>query len=155
LGEDHRPETHLLPRLLAAASNPKASFEIYGDDYPTPDGTCIRDFVHVLDIAQAHILVLRFLSKLGLRIYNVGLGKGYSIQAVVKAVEKTVGRRLRVRVGKRREGDPAVLVASARKLNRELKWEPRHSDLETIVRSAWAWKEKYSKGYEGNSRRAY
>jgi UDP-glucose 4-epimerase len=150
LGEDHRPETHLLPRLLAAASDPKVSFEIYGDDYPTADGTCIRDFVHVLDIAQAHILVLRFLSKLGLRIYNVGLGKGYSIQAVVKAVEETVGRRLRVRVGKRRAGDPAVLVASARKLHRELRWEPRHSELETIVRSAWAWKQKHPEGYGDN-----
>jgi UDP-glucose 4-epimerase len=147
LGEDHRPETHLLPRLLAAASDPKVSFEIYGDDYPTSDGTCVRDFVHVLDIARAHILALCFLPKLGLRIYNVGLGKGYSIQAVVKAVEETVGRRLGVRVGKRRAGDPAVLVASARKLNRELKWEPRHSGLNTIIRSAWAWMQKHPKGY--------
>jgi UDP-glucose 4-epimerase len=150
LGEDHRPETHLLPCLLAAASDPNASFEIYGDDYPTSDGTCVRDFVHVLDIARAHILALRFLPKLGLRIYNVGLGKGYSIQAVVKAVEETVGRRLGVRVGKRRAGDPAVLVASARKLNRELKWEPRHSSLDTIIRSAWAWKQKHPRGYGDN-----
>jgi UDP-glucose 4-epimerase len=131
------------------------SFEIYGDDYPTADGTCIRDFVHVLDIAQAHILVLRFLPKLGLRIYNVGHGKGYSIRAVVKAVEETSGRRLDIRVGERRPGDPAVLVASARKLNRELKWEPRHSDLKNIIRSAWAWKQKHPKGYRNNSQKAY
>jgi len=150
LGEDHRPETHLLPRLLAAASDPNVSFEIYGDDYPTADGTCIRDFVHVLDIAQAHILVLRFLPKLGLRIYNIGHGKGYSIRGVVKAVEETAGRRIEVRIGGRRPGDPAVLVASARKLNRELKWEPRHSDLNTIIRSAWAWKQKHPKGYGDN-----
>jgi UDP-glucose 4-epimerase len=147
LGEDHRPETHLLPRLLAAASDPNGSFEIYGDDYPTSDGTCIRDFVHVLDIAQAHILALHSLSKLGLRIYNVGHGKGYSIRAVVKAVEEIAGRKLDVRVGRRRPGDPAVLVASARKLARELKWKPRHSDLKNIIRSAWVWMQMYPKGY--------
>jgi UDP-glucose 4-epimerase len=147
LGEDHRPETHLLPRLLAAVSGPNNSFEIYGDDYPTSDGTCIRDFVHVLDIAQAHILALYSLSKLGLRIYNVGLGKGYSIRAVVKAVQEITGRQLDVRTGKRRPGDPAVLVASARKLRRELKWQPRHSDLKNIIRSAWAWMQMYPKGY--------
>jgi UDP-glucose 4-epimerase len=147
LGEDHRPETHLLPRLLAAASGPNNSFEIYGDDYPTADGTCIRDFVHVLDIAEAHILALHSLSKLGLRIYNVGHGKGYSIRAVVQAVEEIAGRKLDVRTGKRRPGDPAVLVASARKLRRELKWQPRHSDLTNIIRSAWAWMQMYPKGY--------
>ena len=147
LGEDHRPETHLLPRLLTAASHPKGTFEIYGDDYPTPDGTCIRDFVHVLDIAQAHILALHSLSKLGLRIYNVGHGKGYSIRAVMKAVEEITGRKLEVRVGKRRPGDPAVLVATPRKLRRELKWEPQHSDLKNIIRSAWAWMRIHPKGY--------
>jgi UDP-glucose 4-epimerase len=147
LGEDHRPETHLLPRLLAAASGPKGSFEIYGEDYPTSDGTCIRDFVHVLDIAQAHILALDSLPKLGLRIYNVGLGRGYSIRRVVKAVQEVTGRELDVRRGKRRPGDPAVLVASARKLRRELKWEPRHSDLKDIIRSAWAWMQLHPKGY--------
>ena len=147
LGEDHRPETHLLPRLLAAASAPQGSFEIYGDDYPTADGTCVRDFVHVLDIAQAHILALHSLSKLGSRIYNVGHGKGYSIRAVVKAVEEIAGHRLDVLVGSRRAGDPAVLVASARELRRELKWEPRHSDLKNIIRSAWAWMQKFPKGY--------
>jgi UDP-glucose 4-epimerase len=147
LGEDHRPETHLLPRLLAAASAANGSIEIFGDDYPTSDGTCIRDYVHVLDIAQAHILALHSLSKLGLSIYNVGHGKGYSIRAVVKAVEEIAGRKLDVRVGRRRPGDPAVLVASARKLRRELKWEPRHSDLKNIVRSAWAWMQMYPEGY--------
>jgi UDP-glucose 4-epimerase len=147
LGEDHRPETHLLPRLLAAASRPRGSFEIYGDDYATADGTCIRDFVHVLDIAQAHILVLHSLSKSGLGIYNVGHGQGYSIRAVVKAVQEVTGRKLDVRVGKRRPGDPAVLVASAGKLKRELKWEPRYSDLQNIIRSAWVWIQKHPRGY--------
>jgi UDP-glucose 4-epimerase len=147
LGEDHRPETHLLPRLLTAASYPKGAFEIYGDDYPTPDGTCIRDFVHVLDIAKAHILALHSLSKLGLRIYNVGPGKGYSIRAVLKAVEEITGRKLEVRVGKRRPGDPAILVAAPRKLRGELNWEPQHSDLRNIIRSAWAWMQAHPKGY--------
>jgi UDP-glucose 4-epimerase len=147
LGEDHRPETHLLPRLFVAAFRPAARFEIYGDDYPTPDGTCVRDFVHVLDIAQAHILALHSLSKLGSRIYNVGHGKGYSIRAVLKAVEEITGRKLDVHVAGRRPGDPAVLVATAQKLRRELKWAPRHSDLKNIIRSAWAWMQKYPKGY--------
>jgi len=147
LGEDHRPETHLVPRVLAAALDPDLSFEIYGDDYPTPDGTCIRDYVHVLDIAQAHILALHSLSKRGVSIYNVGHGKGYSIRAVVKAAEDIAGHRLDIRVGERRPGDPAVLVASARKLKRELKWEPRNSDLKNIIRSAWVWMRKHPKGY--------
>jgi UDP-glucose 4-epimerase len=133
--------------LFAAASRPQGAFEIYGDDYPTPDGTCIRDFVHVLDIAQAHILALHSLSKLGSRIYNVGLGKGYSIRAVVKTVEEITGRKLEVRVARRRPGDPAVLVATARKLRRELKWVPRHSGLKNIIRSAWAWMQIHPKGY--------
>jgi UDP-glucose 4-epimerase len=147
LGEDHRPETHLLPRLFAAAFRPAARFELYGDDYPTPDGTCVRDFVHVLDIAQAHILALHSLSKLGSRIYNVGHGKGYSIRAVLKAVEEVTGRKLDVHVSGRRPGDPAVLVATAQKLRRELKWAPRHSDLKNIIRSAWAWMQEHPKGY--------
>jgi len=147
LGEDHSPETHLLPRLLAAALQPSSRFQIYGDDYPTPDGTCVRDYVHVLDIAQAHILALRSLSKSGVRIYNVGHGKGYSIRAVLKAVEEITERKLDVQVVGRRPGDPAVLVATARKLRRELKWGARHSDLKNIIRSAWAWMQKHPDGY--------
>ena len=147
LGEDHRPETHLLPRLLAAAANRSTAFQIYGDDYPTPDGTCVRDFVHVLDIAQAHILALHSLSKPGFRIYNVGHGRGYSIRAVVKAVEGVIGRKLEIGVARRRPGDPAVLVASARKLRRELGWKPQHSDLKNIIQSAWAWRQAHPNGY--------
>jgi len=153
LGEDHRPETHLLPRLLDVALNPHKPFEIYGDDYPTPDGTCIRDFVHIRDIAQAHILALRALPKIGFGIYNVGHGRGYSIREVVKAVEEITGRKLPMRVGTRRPGDPAVLVASPEKLRRELKWKPRYSDLHTIVQSAWTWKLSHPNGYRGNSAR--
>jgi len=145
-GEDHRPETHLLPRLFAAAGS-KGAFQIYGDDYPTPDGTCVRDYVHILDIAQAHILALHSLPKLGSRIYNVGHGKGYSIRAVLEAVEEITGRKLKVQVSGRRPGDPAVLVATARRLRRELKWQPRHSDLKNIIQSAWVWMQNHPKGY--------
>ena len=147
LGEDHRPETHLLPRLLDAALNPKKPFEVYGADYPTPDGTCIRDFVHVLDICQAHILVLRSLSKLKFGVYNIGLGKGYSIREVVKTVEEVTGRRIATKEGPRRVGDPAVLIASPAKIRRDLKWEPKCSDLKTIVRSAWQWRQRHPEGY--------
>jgi UDP-glucose 4-epimerase len=153
LGEDHRPETHLLPQLLDTAFSPHKPFEIYGGDYPTPDGTCIRDFVHVRDIAQAHVQALRALPKIGLGVYNVGHGQGYSIREVVKVVEEVTGRKLRVQIGPRRPGDPAVLVASPRKLCRELKWKPRCSELQTIVRSAWAWKQQHPDGYKMNGRK--
>lgn len=153
LGEDHRPETHLLPRLLEVAVSSGRPFEIYGDDYSTPDGTCIRDFVHVVDIARAHILAMRALPKLGFAIYNVGHGRGYSIRQVLKVVEEVTGRKLTVRVGPRRPGDPAVLLASPEKLRRELKWKPRCSDLHTIVKSAWTWKLSHPNGYRGNSAR--
>lgn len=147
LGEDHRPETHLLPRLVSAALDSNGSFEVFGDDYPTPDGTCIRDFIHVLDIARAHILALSSLPKISFGIYNIGHGQGYSIREVIAAVEEVTGSHIEVRVGPRRQGDPAILVASPRKLCRELSWKSRHSDLKTIVRSAWRWKQHHPKGY--------
>ena len=147
LGEDHHPETHLIPRLLEVAWNSEKSFHIYGDDYRTKDSTCIRDFVHIRDIAQAHILALRALPKVRFRIYNVGHGLGFSVREAIKAVEEVTGRRLRVRVSPRRPGDPAVLVASPSKIRRELKWKPRWSDLKTIIASAWVWKQAHPYGY--------
>lgn len=147
LGEDHVPETHLLPRLLDTALNPNKEFEIYGDDYPTADGTCIRDFVHVRDIAQAHILALSAIPSLGFAIYNVSHGKGYSIREVIKAVEEITSHKLPIRVATRRPGDPAILVASPAKLVQDLNWQPRFSDLKTIVSSAWAWKKSHPEGY--------
>lgn len=147
LGEDHRPETHLLPRLLSAALDPAKTFYIYGEDYATPDGTCLRDFVHVLDIAQAHILALRKLGQIKAAAYNVGLGEGYSIRQVVDAVESVTGRKLKVESAPRRAGDPARLVASPEKLLRDLGWKPRHSDLREIVRSAWLWSRQHPAGY--------
>ena len=149
LGEDHRPETHLLSRLLDVATNSRRPFEIYGGDYPTPDGTCVRDFVDVVDIARAHILALQALPKLGFAIYNVGHGRGYSVREVIRTAEQVTGASITVRVVPRRAGDPAVLVGSPNKLCRELGWKPKDSDLEGIVRSAWRWTERNPRGYRG------
>lgn len=151
LGEDHRPETHLLPRLLAAALDPSKNFYLYGEDYPTPDGTCLRDYVHVLDIARAHILALRHLSRIKATAYNVGLGEGYSTRQVIKAVEDVTGQKVNVQSAPRRAGDPARLVASPARLSQELGWKPKHSDLKNIVRSAWLWSKGHPSGY-GRSR---
>ncbi|MBZ5562108.1 MAG: UDP-glucose 4-epimerase GalE [Acidobacteriia bacterium] len=147
LGEDHRPETHLVPRLLDAALNSDRTFHIYGDDYPTPDGTCVRDYVHVRDIARAHILALRALPRIRGAVFNVGHGEGFSVREVVRGVEEVTRRTLRVEVSPRRAGDPAVLVASPAKISRDLGWKPRHSDLRGIIRSAWTWKTKHPDGY--------
>lgn len=142
-GEDHQPETHLIPLLLDFALDENSKAQIWGDDYPTPDGTCIRDYVHVIDIAQAHILALHALKQGRSGVYNIGAGAGYSVRQVLAAVEAVTGKRLRVGVGPRRAGDPAVLVASPEKLISELGWKPQHSDLMEIVRSAWLWKQKH------------
>jgi UDP-glucose 4-epimerase len=147
LGEDHRPETHLIPRVLDAALNPSKEFVIYGEDYPTPDGTCLRDYVHVLDIARAHILALRKLGKTKSAFYNVGLGQGYSIREVVRTVEEVTHRKVNAQAGPRRAGDPARLVASPERISSELGWKPRHSELVKIVRSAWQWRQQHPKGY--------
>jgi UDP-glucose 4-epimerase len=153
-GEDHQPETHLLPRLLDAVSACPKAFAIYGDDYPTPDGTCIRDFVHVRDIAQAHILALRHIAKTGFAIYNIGHGKGYSIREVIRTVEKVAGKPVHASVAPRRAGDPATLVASPQRIIRDLGWQPRHSDLVTILKSAWLWRQRHPNGYRGTKRRS-
>ncbi len=141
-GEEHVPETHLLPLLLDAALGTREYFSIYGCDYPTPDGTCIRDFIHVLDIAQAHILALQRPFQPGFRAFNIGLGKSYSIREVHTAAERVTGRKIPLREGERRMGDPAVLCASSERLKTELGWTPRHSDLDTILQTAWAWKQR-------------
>ena len=141
-GENHHPETHIIPLLLEAVNRERPYFEIYGDDYDTPDGTCIRDYVHVSDIAAAHLLALEIPPDAGFTAYNIGAGQGYSVREVIQVVEEVTGSKVPVRVGKRRTGDPAVLCASPGKLKRELKWEPRHSELKNIIRTAWEWKMK-------------
>lgn len=139
-GERHDPETHIIALLLQAAAGERDSFTIYGEDYDTPDGTCIRDYVHVSDIAAAHLLALESRNVGTLSSYNIGCGKGYSVLEVVRAVEKVTGNKIPVQRGTRRLGDPAVLCASPAKLMRELHWQPHRSDLINIVRTAWEWK---------------
>jgi UDP-glucose 4-epimerase len=142
LGERHDPETHIIPLLLQAATGARDSFTVYGNDYATPDGTCLRDYVHVLDIAHAHICAFQKLDQPGMRAFNVGLGETYSVRQICAAAEQVVGRPIPVRTGQRRPGDPPVLCASPRRIMEELGWRPSHSSLSEIVTSAWEWRKK-------------
>lgn len=144
LGECHEPETHLIPLLLQVASGRRAHITVNGDDYPTPDGTCVRDYIHVEDLCSAHLLALRQLLAGGDSArYNLGNGNGFSIREVIAAVERVTGRGIPVVDGPRREGDPPVLVADARLARERLGWQPRFADLETIVAHAWAWERRH------------
>ena len=138
-GERHQPETHIIPLLLQTAAGERDFFTLYGDDYSTPDGTCVRDYVHVSDIAAAHLLAFDEMKTWGMTAYNIGCGQGYSVREVISAVENVTGRRIPVRFAPRRAGDPAVLCANPAKLKRELGWIPSHSQLATIIESAWTW----------------
>ena len=137
MGERHDPETHLIPRLLQVASGEIDAIEIFGADYPTPDGTCLRDYVHVLDIADAHIRTLTLLDNPGMTVFNIGTGNCHSVKQVLDAAQKVCGRKISVAFTERRPGDPPVLCASSAKLQRMLGWVPRHSHLDHIVRTAW------------------
>ncbi|MDX6694533.1 MAG: UDP-glucose 4-epimerase [Blastocatellia bacterium] len=147
-GESHDPETHLIPIILQAATGKRAAVEIYGDDYPTRDGTCVRDYIHVVDLARAHIMALDVLDE-GSRIYNLGCGgQGYTVREVIETARAVTGRDIPVRVGARRAGDPATLVASSERIRRELGWQPAMQDLRLIIESAWAWMQAHPNGYE-------
>ena len=146
-GEDHDPETHLIPITLQAAAGKRSQVEIYGDDYPTTDGTCVRDYIHVVDLARAHILALGVLEDRS-AIYNLGCGgDGYSVREVIDAAQRVTGKEIPVRIGPRRPGDPAVLIASSDKIKRELGWQPQFQDLGLIVESAWRWMQAHPSGY--------
>ncbi|HXG10666.1 MAG TPA: UDP-glucose 4-epimerase GalE, partial [Gemmataceae bacterium] len=147
LGEDHDPETHLIPLVLQAALGRRPHVEIYGTDYPTPDGTCIRDYVHVDDLAEAHRLALERLEPGRGLFYNVGIGRGYSVREVIRTAEEVTGKPVPVREGPRRPGDPPVLVASAEKIQRELGWKPRYTELRPILETAWNWHRRHPRGY--------
>lgn len=138
-GEAHEPESHLIPLILDVALGRRDSIKIYGEDYPTPDGTCIRDYIHVEDLAQAHLLALEALANQGQLIYNLGNGTGFSVRQVIDAARRVTGHTIPAVVYPRRPGDPAVLIASSEKIEKELGWKPRHSTLDTIVQSAWEW----------------
>jgi UDP-glucose 4-epimerase len=146
-GEDHDPETHLIAVVLQAALGQR-QLRIFGDDYPTPDGTCVRDYIHVVDLAQAHILALQALDSLGSRRYNLGNGRGFSNLEVVETARRVTDLPIEYEFAPRRPGDPPELVASSDLLREELGWQPRYSELEQIVASAWEWKRRHPKGYE-------
>ncbi len=149
IGEDHDPETHLIPLVMQAALGQRPHVEIFGTDYPTPDGTCVRDYIHVEDLAEAHVLALEKL-KVGDRLaYNVGIGRGYSVREVIAAVEAASGKKVSVKEAARRLGDPPTLVANAERIRRELGWKPKFTELSAIVQTAWNWHSAHPKGYEG------
>ena len=148
-GEDHRPETHLIPIVLQAAAGRRARIAVYGDDYPTPDGTAVRDYVHVEDLADAHVRALEAITPGVARAYNLGNGRGYSVREVVEVARAVTGQDIVADVEPRRAGDPPVLVADATAARRDLGWRPRHTELPDIVASAWAWHRGHPKGYAG------
>jgi len=147
-GEAHEPETHLIPLVLQAANGTRAEVQIFGDDYSTRDGTCVRDYIHVIDLARAHVLALGVLNQ-GSAIYNLGCGgDGYTVRQVIDTTREVTGREIKTRIAPRRAGDPPVLVASSEKVLRELGWKPEFQDLRLIVKSAWEWLEKHPRGYD-------
>lgn len=145
-GEDHAPETHLIPIVLEVALGQRDQITMFGDDYDTPDGTCVRDYIHVLDLAQAHILALRALDN-GSRTYNLGNGNGYSVREVIETARDVTGREIQAVVGDRRPGDPATLIAEAEKIRSELGWDPQYPELEDIIATAWEWHVRHPDGY--------
>jgi len=148
IGEDHTPETHLIPLVIQAAMGQRPHIEIFGTDYPTPDGTCVRDYIHVDDLAEAHLLALEKLQPGKQMHYNLGIGRGYSVREVIAAVEAVTGKKVPIKEGARREGDPPVLVASSDKIQKELGWKPRYTDIKAIVETAWNWHKAHPKGYK-------
>jgi len=146
-GEAHQPETHLIPRILSVALGRLEHVNIFGTDYPTPDGTCVRDYIHVSDLAAAHLLALQALEKASPLIYNLGNGQGFSVRQVVEVARKVTGQAIPVLESARRAGDPAVLIASSERIRRELGWQPSVPDPETIVDSAWQWHRAHPDGY--------
>jgi len=143
IGESHNPETHLIPLILKTAKGERESIKIFGTDYPTPDGTCIRDYIHVDDLAEAHILALEYLLEGGnSKVFNCGYGHGFSVREVIDTARKVTGIDFKVEETERRPGDPAILVADSSKLRKVLDWKPRFNDLEYIIRTAWNWERK-------------
>jgi UDP-glucose-4-epimerase GalE len=147
IGEDHDPETHLIPLVIQTAQGQRPAIEIFGTDYPTPDGTCIRDYIHVDDLADAHLLALEHLQRGAGNCYNLGIGRGYSVREVIRTVEEVAGKKVNANEGPRRPGDPPVLVASSEKIQRALGWKPRYTELRPIVETAWNWHRTHPRGY--------
>jgi UDP-glucose-4-epimerase GalE len=148
IGEDHDPETHLIPLAIQAARKQQPAIELFGTDYPTPDGTCIRDFIHVEDLATAHLLALERTAPGQVKAYNLGTGRGYSVREVIRTVEEVSGLAIPIRESARRPGDPPELVACADRARTELGWQPRYTDLRAIVETAWNWHRTHPRGYD-------
>jgi UDP-glucose 4-epimerase len=148
IGEDHLPETHLIPIILQVAMGKREQLSIYGADYPTPDGTCVRDYVHVCDLASAHVLALKSLQAgANSNAFNLGNGQGFSVKEVLSTAEKVVGKPIPAQVAPRRAGDPAVLVASSLRAREVLGWQPKYDDIHTIVETAWRWHQAHPAGF--------
>jgi UDP-glucose 4-epimerase len=154
IGEDHDPETHLVPLVLQAALGRRKAITVFGTDYPTPDGTCIRDYVHVDDLCRAHLLALERMVPGSPRFYNVGIGRGYSVREVIDAATRVTGRKIPVESATRRAGDPPELWANADRLRGELGWSPRFTRLDDIIATAWHWFRDHPQGYAGGASRA-
>lgn len=151
LGEDHEPETHLIPLVLAAALGVRENIKVFGADYPTPDGTAVRDYIHVEDLGRAHLLALEAADEADPgkhRVYNLGNGAGFSVREVVEAARRVTGRPIQSIEAPRRAGDPPILVASSRKIQEELGWAPEKPSLETMISDAWNWMQEHPRGYE-------
>jgi UDP-glucose 4-epimerase len=146
-GEDHDPELHLIPIVLGVALGKRDHVTIFGDDYATRDGTCVRDYIHVIDLAQAHILALRALDR-GSRVYNLGNGQGFTVKEVIEAAREITGHPIPAEIGPRRPGDPAILIASSDRIRRELGWKPQYPEVRDIIESAWKWHQAHPGGYE-------
>lgn len=148
IGEDHDPETHIIPIVLKTALGKRDSVSIFGTDYPTTDGTCIRDYIHVCDLIDAHILALDYLKNGGVSgSYNLGIGKGFSVMEIIEAAKKVTGINIKTNIAERREGDPAVLIASGDKAAEKFGWKPNHTDVTQIIDSAWKWHKSHPDGY--------
>ena len=149
IGEDHATETHLIPLILQVPMGRRDHITVFGDDYPTPDGTCLRDYIHVVDLADAHVLALEYLRKGGASdTFNLGNGQGFSVKEMIAAAEKATGRSIKVEIGARRAGDPAQLIASSEKVRSVLGWKPQFTDVEQVIGTAWRWHEHHPHGYE-------
>lgn len=151
IGEDHRPESHLIPLIIQAALGQRPSIQVFGDDYNTPDGTCVRDYIHVGDLADAHLRAVDYLQRGGdSNVFNLGNGQGFSVKEVIETVKSVTGRDFPVVISPRRAGDPAVLIASSDKARSVLGWQPSQGKLEDIIESAWAWHSNHPDGYNDN-----
>ena len=149
IGEDHHPETHLIPLILQVPLGKREAITVYGEDYPTPDGTCLRDYIHVVDLADAHVLALDYLRKGGeSNIFNLGNGRGFSVKEMIATAVKATGQEIKVTIGARRAGDPAQLIASSDKAKKILGWKPVYTDVEAVIGTAWRWHSTHPDGYK-------